>query len=210
MASANGIRHRQTPRLFRIVPNTSVLWFLTSIPINFEIKACHHLIPERFPMCTTRDQSTAIDPSDSSASPKMHLPKMRTITPSVLYFGTPVALISTLNTDGSTNLTPISSVWALGDRVVLGISTGSQGAENLQRAHQCVINLPSPALWKAVERIGRTTGRNPVPDAKRAMGYQHEPDKFSCGRLTPMPSYTVDPLRVAECPLQLDRTVSRP
>lgn len=43
-----------------------------------------------------------------------------TITPSNLYFGTPVVLMSTENDDGSANLTPMSSAWALGQVVVLG------------------------------------------------------------------------------------------
>jgi flavin reductase (DIM6/NTAB) family NADH-FMN oxidoreductase RutF len=34
--------------------------------------------------------------------------KIHTIEPKILYFGTPVALISSLNEDGSTNLAPIS------------------------------------------------------------------------------------------------------
>jgi flavin reductase (DIM6/NTAB) family NADH-FMN oxidoreductase RutF len=40
--------------------------------------------------------------------------KFRTIEPKILYFGTPVALISSLNEDGTTNLAPMSSFWALG------------------------------------------------------------------------------------------------
>jgi flavin reductase (DIM6/NTAB) family NADH-FMN oxidoreductase RutF len=40
----------------------------------------------------------------------MHIPA----EPSILYFGTPVALLSTLNKDGSANLAPMSSVWWLG------------------------------------------------------------------------------------------------
>jgi flavin reductase (DIM6/NTAB) family NADH-FMN oxidoreductase RutF len=36
-----------------------------------------------------------------------------TITPSILYFGTPVVLLSTQNEDGSFNLAPMSSAWAL-------------------------------------------------------------------------------------------------
>jgi len=34
-----------------------------------------------------------------------------TIEPSILYFGTPIALLSTLNADGSANLAPMSSAW---------------------------------------------------------------------------------------------------
>ena len=33
---------------------------------------------------------------------------MRTVEPKILYFGTPLALISSLNEDGTTNLAPIS------------------------------------------------------------------------------------------------------
>ena len=35
--------------------------------------------------------------------------KFRTIEPKILYFGTPVVLISSLNEDGETNLAPICS-----------------------------------------------------------------------------------------------------
>jgi hypothetical protein len=38
----------------------------------------------------------------------------RTIEPKILYFGTPVALVSSLNEDGTTNLAPIS--YRLADR----------------------------------------------------------------------------------------------
>ena len=42
-----------------------------------------------------------------------------TIAPKILYFGTPVALISSVNEDESSNLAPISSFWALGWTVTL-------------------------------------------------------------------------------------------
>ena len=47
--------------------------------------------------------------------------QFRTIEPKILYFGTPVALVSSLNEDGSTNLAPISSFWALGWTLMLGL-----------------------------------------------------------------------------------------
>ena len=56
------------------------------------------------------------------------------IRPSVLYVGTPVVLITSLNPDGTTNISPMSSVWALTDRVVLGMSSTSKGGENAVRA----------------------------------------------------------------------------
>jgi flavin reductase (DIM6/NTAB) family NADH-FMN oxidoreductase RutF len=131
-------------------------------------------------------------------------PQTLVIEPSVLYFGTPVALISTLNADGTTNLLPISLLWSLCKSIVLGMGTGGLGAHNLMRSGECVINLPSANLWRHVERIGRTTGRHPVPEYKQAMGYVHAPDKFAHGELTPIASEIVAPLRVLECPLQIE------
>jgi flavin reductase (DIM6/NTAB) family NADH-FMN oxidoreductase RutF len=54
-------------------------------------------------------------------------PDTLVIHPSILYFGTPVVLITTRNPDGSANITPMSSAWALADRVVIGLSGGGQG-----------------------------------------------------------------------------------
>lgn len=126
------------------------------------------------------------------------------IRPSIYYYGTPVALITTLNPDGSPNISPMSSSFALRDRVVLGISEGGHGLDNLRRQGECVINLPSPELWPAVEKLAPTTGRAQVPEDKRAIGYRYEPDKFACAGLTPLASRRVAPPRIAECPLQLE------
>lgn len=128
----------------------------------------------------------------------------RPIRPSILYFGTPVALLSTMDAQGGVNITPMSSAWALGDRLVLGLGNRSQGCENLMRQREAVVNLPGPAQWQAVEAIAATTGRAPVPVDKAAMGYRHEADKFALGGLTPVDSMTVKPPRIAECPLQIE------
>lgn len=138
-----------------------------------------------------------------------HVPSHIAITPSILYFGTPVALLTTENEDGSVNLTPVSSVWALDRTVVLGLGVDSQTAANLATRPELVINLPSPGLWEAVERLAPLTGAFPVPAAKTARGYRHAPDKFAAAGLTPVPSETVRPPRVAECPLQLEARVRR-
>ncbi|HET9451770.1 MAG TPA: flavin reductase family protein, partial [Aggregicoccus sp.] len=132
------------------------------------------------------------------------LPHHRVIQPRILYFGTPVALLSTLQPDGSANLSPFSSVWALDDRLVVGLGLLGQGLANLQRTREAVVNLPSPSLWAQVERLAPTTGSDPVPEAKRELGYRFEARKFERAGLTPLPSDTVLPPRVAECPLQLE------
>lgn len=131
-----------------------------------------------------------------------------TLTPSILYFGTPVALISTRNADGQTNLSVISSAWALGDRVVLGLGSGGQALVNLVRELECVINLPSSELWVQVERLGPTTGREDVPEYKQRMGYEYEQDKFRRAGFTRLASETVRPSRVRECPLQFEARVA--
>lgn len=132
------------------------------------------------------------------------VPDHVTITPSVLYVGTPVVLVTTTSPDGSTNITPMSSAWALGDRVVLGLVTSGMGAENLLREGECVLNFPSAPLWRRVEAIARATGRDPVPADKAAIGYVHARDKFALGPFTRLASELVRPPRIAECPLQFE------
>jgi len=144
---------------------------------------------------------TFIEPS---SVPQNHQPDMIRIEPGILYYGTPVALITTLNADGTPNISPMSSSFALGDRVVLGMAETGQGLNNLRRTGECVINLPSQALWPAVEKLAPTTGNPLVPEYKRSLGYRHVPDKFGCAGLTPLPSQCVRPPRIAECPLQLE------
>ena len=131
----------------------------------------------------------------------------RTIEPTILYFGTPVALISTLNEDGTPNLAPMSSAWWLGWSCMLGLGTMGQTSENLIRTRECVINLPSDEQVAHVDRLALTTGRNPVPEKKAGWGYRYEPDKFSTAELTPRPSLVVRPPRIAECPVQMEGVV---
>src|SRR5215831_3453801 len=128
----------------------------------------------------------------------------QTIDPAILYFGTPVILISTVNEDGSYNLAPISSVFWLSWRCVIGIGTASKTAENILRTKECVINLPSAEQVKGVNKLALTTGRNPVPEYKQQRGYRYEGDKFKTAGLTPVSSVTVQAPRVLECPVNLE------
>lgn len=128
----------------------------------------------------------------------------RTAEPAILYFGTPVVLVSSTNEDGSPNLAPISSAWWLGWNCVLGFGGRSKTPQNVLRTGECVLNLPSVEQVRAVDRLARTTGSDPVPPHKVAMGYRHEKDKFGIAGLTPMRSELVAPPRVAECPVQLE------
>ncbi|WP_206677201.1 flavin reductase [Mycobacteroides franklinii] len=118
--------------------------------------------------------------------------------------GTPVILNSTENPDGSFNLAPISSVFWLGWRCMLGFESVSQTAQNLLRTGQIVINLVEDSQVEAVNRLSMLTGSNPVPDGKSQRGYRYEPDKFGIAGLTPVPSEMVRPPRVQECPVQME------
>jgi flavin reductase (DIM6/NTAB) family NADH-FMN oxidoreductase RutF len=136
-----------------------------------------------------------------------HKPQVReavTIKPSILYFGTPVVLITTMNPDATVNISPMSSASALGDRVVLGCTASGQGIANLRRQKECALNFPSPELWRNVERIARATGRRDVPAEKAAIGYEYVADKFALAELSQLPSETIQPPRIAECPLQFE------
>jgi flavin reductase (DIM6/NTAB) family NADH-FMN oxidoreductase RutF len=164
----------------------------------------HHMRDPSF----ERDQNVATPKlarvQSSNHEGLLMLPDHQPIAPSVLYFGTPVVLMVTRNRDGTANITPMSSPWALGSCVVLGLSSASQGAINLLRSGECTLNFPSAGLWANVERIARTTGVNPVPSHKAEMGFVHESDKFALGGFADQPSELILTPRIAQCPLQFE------
>ncbi len=127
--------------------------------------------------------------------------------PPILYFGTPVVLISSENEDGSANLAPMSSAFWLGWRCILGLAASSKTTANLKRTKECVLNLPSDAQADAVDRLALTTGSDPVPSVKVARGYRHEKHKFVLAGMTPVRSHTVAPPRALECPVHLEGKV---
>ena len=124
--------------------------------------------------------------------------------PNILYFGTPVALLTTTNEDGTANVAPMSSVFFLSWRCMLGLQANSKTTENLRRTGELVINLPSVDLVSHVDRLAKTTGTDPVPRDKINRGFRHEKQKFEIAGLTPVASETVVPPRVRECPVQLE------
>jgi flavin reductase (DIM6/NTAB) family NADH-FMN oxidoreductase RutF len=124
--------------------------------------------------------------------------------PNILYFGTPVVLISTVNEDGSYNLAPMSSAFWLGWRCVLGLASESKTPQNLLRTRECVLNLPSPREVEAVNALALTTGTDPVPKGKELRGYRHEKSKFEVAGMTPVPSETIAAPRALECPVQME------
>lgn len=135
------------------------------------------------------------------------VPNTEIIKPKILYYGTPVILLNSLNEDGTVNISPMSSSWALGDCIILGIGLGGKAIENLERHPECVINVPSPSLWENVEQLAPYTGKNPVPDYKKKNGFTYEKEKYDISRLTPTGSKSVKPTRIMECPIQIEARV---
>lgn len=130
----------------------------------------------------------------------MHVP----ISPAILYWGTPVVLISSLNEDGTTNIAPMSSAFWLGHRCMVGLAAASKTPQNIQRTGQCVLNLASDDMFAAVNALACTTGTEKVGPSKLSRGYRYVADKWTCSGLTPQKSDIVAPLRVQECPVQME------
>jgi len=128
--------------------------------------------------------------------------------PKILCFGNPVALVTSLNEDGTTNLAPISSFWALGWTLTLGLLDETKTADNMRRHPECVINLPDPEMWPEVEKLAPLTAKNPVPDLKTRQ-FHFEPHKFETADLTPFAIEVVKPMRVKECPVHMETRVNK-
>lgn len=131
----------------------------------------------------------------------------RTIEPAILYFGTPVVLISTRNEDETVNVAPNSSIWWLGWSAMLGLDGTSKTTENLSRTGECVLNLASDGMAPNVNRLAMLTGSDPVPLHKRFLGYQHCKDKLGQSGLSTQPSETISAPRIDPCLVQLEAKV---
>ncbi|UNI22902.1 hypothetical protein JDV02_008746 [Purpureocillium takamizusanense] len=126
------------------------------------------------------------------------------ISPAILYWGTPVVLVSSENEDGTHNLCAISSAFWLGHRCVLGFGAGSKTPQNILRTGQCVVCLPDDAMVGPVNALASTTGSETPSPSKLARGYRFVRDKWSCAGVTPQPADLVRPARVRECPVQME------
>lgn len=87
---------------------------------------------------------------------------------------------------------------------MLGMNTGAQTTRNLLRERECVLNLPSPDLAGAVDRLALLTGSPELTPHKIEKKYRYEPDKFGTAGLTPVSADLVGAPLVAECPVQLE------
>jgi flavin reductase (DIM6/NTAB) family NADH-FMN oxidoreductase RutF len=132
----------------------------------------------------------------------------KTIRPKILYFGTPVALITTIDENSHPNIGPMSSVWALGYNLVLGLGCDGKTFSNLIGQKECVVNIPSVNLHQNIESIAKLTGANPVPEDKKKL-YSYDADKFTAGGFSAMPAQSVKPPAIADCPIQLEAVLEQ-
>lgn len=130
-----------------------------------------------------------------------------TTEPPILYWGTPVTLVTTLSADGRPNIGPMSSAWWLGWTCLLGLDASSQTTDNLISTRECVLNMPSVDQLSMVERLAYSTAKDPMPAHKQWLGADYDPDKFGTSGFTAVPSLTVKPPRIEECPVQMEGVV---
>jgi flavin reductase (DIM6/NTAB) family NADH-FMN oxidoreductase RutF len=126
------------------------------------------------------------------------------ISPAILYWGTSVVLITSENEDKTSNIAPMSSAWWLGHSCVLGLAADSKTAHNILRTKECVLNLASDSMGKYINKLAYTTGSNPVPEWRVSGGYTFVKDKWARTGFHPQPSSFVTPLRISECPVQME------
>lgn len=129
------------------------------------------------------------------------------IEPSILYFGTPVVLITSENEDSSINVAPNSSVFWLGWSCMIGIDATSKTTENIKRTGCCVLNMPSFEMADSVNAVAMLTGSRSVPIHKKILGYRFKKDKLEGSGMTTVPATAVSGARIVQCPVQLEAEV---
>ena len=98
------------------------------------------------------------------------------VDPAIQYFGTPVALLSTVDLTGRPNLAPMSSVFWLGRTAVLGLGLRSQTARNPLDTGEVVINECPVALEGTVRSVRGLDGASVSGDGGAAtfeVGIEH-------------------------------------
>jgi flavin reductase (DIM6/NTAB) family NADH-FMN oxidoreductase RutF len=162
-------------------------------------------IPASAVSCPAKDLAPA---SQKHAFDRESLVQHHTvIDPAILYFGTPVALLSSVAADGTPNTAPMPSIFWLGQTALLGMGGRSRTAQNLLATGECVINLPTVDQVAAVDTLALTTGRFPVPEGKTHVGYRYEAEKMSLAGLHSRPGDTVRAERIDECPVNLEARI---
>ncbi|MDD7995239.1 flavin reductase family protein [Kosakonia radicincitans] len=120
------------------------------------------------------------------------------------YYGFPVFMVTTQDSEGKNNICAASSSISLGEKIIIGISKGSKTHSNLIAGSDAVINIPDHTLWEKVEQVGRLTGGDTLSENQTKWGVEICHDKFAKAGLIAEASIDVAPPRIAECPIQAE------
>jgi flavin reductase (DIM6/NTAB) family NADH-FMN oxidoreductase RutF len=129
------------------------------------------------------------------------------VEPAILYLGTPVVLISSINEDGSPNLAPMSSAFWLGWRGMLGFEAVSKTPNNIVRTGECEPPVDGPGGRDQpplqVDRLEPRTRRQ--GSARLQVPCRQVRDRWPHARGVGDRC----PPRVLECPIQLEAELER-
>src|ERR1700748_1031197 len=95
------------------------------------------------------------------------------VEPAILYLGTPVVLISSINEDGSPNLAPMSSALWLGWCGMIRFEGVSSTPTSSVRRAECRQTPPPMDQVDGIIRLSSLTGSTPVPAGKSLRGYRY-------------------------------------
>lgn len=155
-------------------------------------------------MHTSEHTNFSSSQSSKDTTPKQPEQQHCTISPSILYWGTPVVLVSSPNEDNTSNISAISSAFWLGHRCILGFGASSKTPQNIIARKECVVNLPDDSMTRHINLLAGTTGTEHPSESKLDRGYRYVKDKWSVAELTPQASDFVGCPRVRECPVQME------
>lgn len=125
------------------------------------------------------------------------------------YYGSSVALMTTKDPNtNKDNITVISSTWTLGKTIVVGLGLENKGFSNLTIGSDATFNIADSTIWKKIERIARTTGGKTIPEYKTREGYTYCSDKFKLGGFTKILGADVSSVRIKDCPIQIETTIT--
>ncbi len=107
-----------------------------------------------------------------------------------LYYGFPIVLVSYYDTDGTPNITTISSTYSLRDMMAIGFSTKGYALNRIKEVSDFAVNIVDSSQVEAVNFCGKNTGA--------------ECKKFDSLSLTPVPSKVVSAPIIEECPISIE------
>lgn len=107
-----------------------------------------------------------------------------------LYYGFPVILVSYYDTDGTPNVTTVSSSYTLRDMMALGFSTKGYALNRIKEVSDFVVNIADSSQIEAINFCGKNTGA--------------ECKKFDSINLTPVPSKVISAPIIEECPISIE------